>query len=140
MRFQLIKYTDLGARAQENHNFQKVAAVLADYGFSTIKLSDDWRGADFLALRFDGSVLLKVQLKGRFEVAKKYVGKEIWICFPYDDGIYLFPHDEVLNTLMKEKPKMFLSRSWSPANGHYNQRQPDKTLRRLLKEHYYRPI
>jgi hypothetical protein len=35
--------------------------VLADYGFLTMRLSDDWQGADFIAQHIDGA-FLKVQL------------------------------------------------------------------------------
>ena len=45
--FAKIDYSKLNARQQENYNFQKVSGVLADYGYTCIKLSDDWNGADF---------------------------------------------------------------------------------------------
>ena len=44
-----VDYDSLNAKQQEAYNFQKVSAVLADYGFNCIKLTDDWNGADFLA-------------------------------------------------------------------------------------------
>lgn len=36
MPFQKITYADLNARQKETFNFQKVSAVLADYGFACI--------------------------------------------------------------------------------------------------------
>lgn len=72
--FQRIAYDDLNSRQQENFNFQKISARLADFGFTTIRLSDDWNGADFLALHLHGETL-KVQLKGRATFMKKYEGK-----------------------------------------------------------------
>jgi hypothetical protein len=45
-----VLYSRLNARQKENFNFQKVSAILADYGFVTLWLSDDWQGADFIAL------------------------------------------------------------------------------------------
>lgn len=98
-----IDYTRLNARQQENFNFQKVSAVLADYGFVTMRLSDDWQGADFIALHVDGDVL-KVQLKGRFWLDKKYVGKGIYIAFPSSDVWYLYPHDQLLEIVLREMP------------------------------------
>lgn len=50
MPFPKISYRELNARQKENFNFQKVSAVLADYGFVTFRLSDDWQGADFIVL------------------------------------------------------------------------------------------
>jgi hypothetical protein len=65
MNFERVVYSNLNPRQQETFNFQKVSAVLADYGFTTIRLSSDWRGADFIAQHFDGMRFLKVQLKGQ---------------------------------------------------------------------------
>ncbi len=36
MIFLKINYKDLNAKAKEIYNFQKVSAVLSDYGFTTI--------------------------------------------------------------------------------------------------------
>lgn len=99
MEFKKIRYEDLNARAQELYNFQKVSAVLADYGFSTMWLTNDWSGADFLAVHFDGDHYLKVQLKGRLTFDTKYKGKNIYVCFRCDDETYLYPHDQVLQQL-----------------------------------------
>ncbi len=76
-----IRYTELNARQQENYNFQKVSAVLADYGFATLRLTDDWQGADFIAQHIDGETFLKVQLKGRLTFNKKYLGKGLYVAF-----------------------------------------------------------
>jgi hypothetical protein len=96
-----IAYTSLNDRQKENYNFHKAAAVLADYGFTSIRLSDDWQGADFIAQHIDGETFLKIQLKGRMSIAKKYIEKGLHICFPYEGAWYLFPHDEVMNHLLQ---------------------------------------
>ena len=36
MIFSKINYKDLNAKAKEMYNFQKISAVLADYGFTKI--------------------------------------------------------------------------------------------------------
>ena len=86
----------------EIYNFQKLSAVLADYGFCTIKLQDDWHGADLIAqnMNFDNTnncnvEYLKIQLKGEAGGVfnKKYEGKGIWIVLPYKGDWYLYPHD-----------------------------------------------
>lgn len=100
-KFSKIVYKKLTAVQQENYNFQKISALLADYGFSTIRLSDDWQGADFIANHVNGETYIKVQLKGRFTIAKKYIEKDIWICFPFKAGWYFYPHDTVMNELKK---------------------------------------
>jgi hypothetical protein len=76
-----IEYSNLNSRQKENYNYQKISAVLADYGFITHRLTDDWQGADFIAQHFDGKTFLKVQLKGRLTFDKKYLGKDIYIAF-----------------------------------------------------------
>ena len=93
-----VSYIDLNARQKENYNFAHVAAVLADYGFTTTRLTDDWQGADFIAQHIDGEQFLKVQLKSRLWADTKYKGKNIWICFRARStgNWYLYPHDSFL--------------------------------------------
>ncbi len=99
--FQEIAYESLNARQKESYNFQKFSAVLADYGFITIKLSDDWHGADFIAQHLHGETL-KVQLKGRLTFHKKYQGKDLWLCFREDNEWYFYPHDELSERFLAE--------------------------------------
>jgi hypothetical protein len=96
MKLNKIEYKELTSRQKEIYNFQKVAAILADYGFNCIKLSDDWQGADFLAYHKDGENTLRVQLKSRLGIAKKYCGKNLCIAFPLKGYWYLIEHDELI--------------------------------------------
>jgi len=93
--FERVPYSALNSRQKESYNFQKISGVLADFGFTTIRLSDDWNGADFIAQHLSGVTIL-VQLKGRFCVYAKYRGKRLWVAFPEGQDWYLFPHDSVL--------------------------------------------
>jgi hypothetical protein len=99
-----IRYSDLNGRQQEGYNFAKVSAVLADYGYVTMRLLDDWQGADFIAQHRDGP-FIKVQLKSRLIVAKKYLKKDLYIAFRVEDVWYLFPHDEILKRILDETNK-----------------------------------
>jgi len=81
------------------YNFHKVAARLADYGFTSMWLNNDWKGADFIAVHNDGMTDIKVQLKGGLSFDKKYLGKNIFICFRDNDDVYLYPHDEILEII-----------------------------------------
>jgi len=96
-----IKYEELNARQKENYNFLKISAVLADYGFMTLRLSSDWQSADFIAQHIDGT-FLKVQLKKRLSFEKKYLGKDLYIAFCSNQEWYLYPHDEVLVRALAE--------------------------------------
>ena len=92
----LIEYKNLTARQKENYNFAKASSRLADYGYSCSRLTDDWDGADFIAVHIDGS-MRKVQLKSRLYFGERYRGKELWIVFRDRDDVYFFPHDELLS-------------------------------------------
>lgn len=97
--FNKIDYNDLNAKAKEMYNFQKFSSVLADYGYTTMWLNNDWKGADFIAVHIDGETTLKVQLKGRFSFMKKYVSKNILIAFIENGNYYIYPHDKLLEQL-----------------------------------------
>ncbi len=126
-----IRYEDLNARQQESHNFQKVSAVLADYGFTTIRLSDDWQGADFIAQHVDGVQFLKDQLKGRLTLDQKYGGRDLYICFRDGDQWYLYPHDDLV-TLALERTGVGKSESWA-TDGHYSFPRMSEEIRALLE-------
>ena len=100
-----IDYANLNSKQQENFNFQKASAKLADYGFNCLRLSDDWNGADFIALHINGSHI-KVQLKGRLVTDPKYIGKEIYIMFEDKEYAqwYLYPHDELITYNLNMHP------------------------------------
>ena len=94
--FQQVAYCGLNARQKENYNFQKIAARLADFGFNCLRLTDDWQGADFIACHIDGETFLKVQLKPRLAIDKKYIGKELLIAFLEDENCYIYKHDALV--------------------------------------------
>jgi frataxin-like iron-binding protein CyaY len=97
--FEHIRYETLNARQKEIFNFQKISRTLADYGFNCIKLTDDWGGADFIACHVNGTTTLKIQLKSRITIGKKYAGKDIWIAFPHKGFWYLIEHDRLVDKI-----------------------------------------
>jgi frataxin-like iron-binding protein CyaY len=113
--FKHISYDTLNARQKELFNFQKIAATLADYGYNSIKLAGDWQGADFLAYHIDGTTTLKVQLKSRITINKKYLAKEIWIAFPHNGFWYLVEHESLVAKI-GECTDWLQSPSWQTAN------------------------
>lgn len=66
-----------------------------------MRLSDDYKGADCLAIHIDGEKILRAQVTGRLTVENKYVGKDIWVAFPYKSAWYMFPHDEGMKYFLK---------------------------------------
>jgi hypothetical protein len=102
IKLRRIEYRQINSRQKENYNFLKLSAVLADYGFMTIRLSADWQGADFIAQHVDGSTFLQVQLKGRLTIGEKYRKKDLYVAFPHDADWYLYPHDKLLGRVLAE--------------------------------------
>ena len=132
MKLTRVSYNELTARQKEIYNFQKAAAKLADYGYNCIKLSDDWQGADFLAYHKDGTQTLKVQLKSRLGIYKKYMGKDVYVCFPYEGNWYLIPHDELVDIIGNATPWLD-SKSWRTYSGYSNARPSQRLLERLVE-------
>ena len=85
MEMKKINYRDLNSKEKENYNYHKTASALTDYGYDSMWLNNDWKGVDFISVKDDE--MLKVQLKGRFTIDKKYIGKDIHIAFIEDDII-----------------------------------------------------
>lgn len=112
--FKQIKYSKLNSRQKENYNFHKVASKLADYGFNSMRLNDDWEGADFIAI--NDKEMIKVQLKGRFSIDKKYIGKNLFIAFIEQDKVKIYLHDKAVNIAPNN---IINSKSWKE-NGLYN--------------------
>ncbi|MCB0367667.1 MAG: hypothetical protein KDD68_19855 [Bdellovibrionales bacterium] len=125
-----VPYEELNDKQKEIYNYQKVSAVLADYGICTIRLSDDWNGADFIAVDLTGKSI-NVQLKGRVHFAEKYLNKDLYICFPLNNEWYLYPHDLVFENYnnrngLTSQPNWEKNRNWHTA-------RPSRDLLDLLR-------
>lgn len=131
MKFTRIDYSTLSAKQQEIFNFQKIAGVLADYGFNYIKLDDDWQGADFLAYHKDGIDTLKVQLKGRLTIDGKYVEKGLHIAFPLFGGWCLIEHDRLVG-IVQQETNWLNTESWK-LKKHYHPGKPSKKILEALR-------
>lgn len=131
MEFNRIDYKDLNAKQKENYNFHKISSKLADYGYNSIRLTDDWNGADFIAIHINGNVL-KFQQKGRLTISKnKYSGDDIWIVYIEDDLIKLYNHNKIKSILEKEIEQ---TGSWIKENGYYDWPNTPKAYSHLITE------
>ena len=128
MKLEKIEYNLLNSKQKENYNFHKVASALADYGYNSLRLNDDWQGADFIAV--NGDNMLKVQLKGRFSVDKKYLNKSILIAFIENDIIKLYDHDEAVGML---PDNVVNSKSWKD-EGSYSWGQTPKIYACIIRD------
>ena len=137
VEFERINYSELNAKQKENYNFQKVSSVLADYGYNCLRLTDDWQGADFIACHKDGEKYLKVQLKARLTIDKKYLDKGVFVAFRDAEFIYIYPHDlftEKALEIKKTSATIGESSSWE-LNGRYSWPSPPKWAMSFLKNY-----
>jgi len=114
---------------KENHNYAKLAAALADYGFSVMRLSDDWEGADLIAQHVDGRVL-RVPLKSRLAIAKKYRGKGLYLAFPRQRRVVTGParrdHGPRAHSRRAKGPdEYFTGTDWQTRLRHWSGRSSD---------------
>lgn len=114
-----VDYMKLNSKQQEIFNFQKVAARLADYGYACIKLSDDWKGADFLADHFSAERTLRVQLKSCLTIDKKYIDRNIHMTFPIHGTWYLIQHEELVELVM-QNTNVANTKSWKEKGLSFN--------------------
>lgn len=133
MQLQKINYEELNSKQKEIFNFQKISGFLADYGFNCIKLADDWQGADFLAYHKDGKETLKVQLKSRLTISKKYINKELFVTFPYNRNWYLVEHDILIGKI-QQYTNWLNTESWT-VKGIYHSAAPSTQLIQNLSEY-----
>lgn len=79
-------------QVREVINRNTVVSLALDKGFNAFLPVYDG-GVDFILYREGDGVLRKVQLKGRWMIDRKYVGRNIWMAFPIAGEWYLMPHD-----------------------------------------------
>ena len=84
---------------------------------------------------------LKVQLKGRLTIDKKYKGKQIYMAFPMSETWYLVPHDKLVQ-LVEEHTNWMETKSWGEEgeDGHYHSPAPPKNLTNALHQFQLKPI
>ncbi len=133
MKLKKVSYSELNAKQKEIYNFQKVAWELSDYWYNCIKLADDWNWADFLAYHIDGQETLKIQLKSRITIDKKYIDRDLFMSFPIKNTWYIIEHD-VLLKIVEKSTNWLDSTSWLENNS-YSSNAPSKLLVDSLKSY-----
>lgn len=151
MRFEHIIYevdTGKSSSAIESYNFHKAAAVLAEYGFDCVRLTDDWEGADFVAYHKTAGRVLSVQLKTCLVIDKRYEPfGDLYMCFPLDgtDGAwYLIKHLDLVSIVENHAPDWFkkyrLTGGFWHYTGRYGQARENQTsVLDALEGFAYRP-
>ena len=80
----------------------------------------------------------KVQLKGRWTIDKKYIGRDIWVAFPVDDDWYLVPHDEMV-AIAENYTGALQVHSWT-GGGVYSWPKPTKAMMAQCETYRFAPI
>ncbi len=86
-----------GSQVREVINRNVVVSLALEQGFNAFLPVYDG-GVDFILYRESDGQVRKVQLKGRWTIDRKYVGRDIWIAFPIENNWYLIPHDEMVGS------------------------------------------
>lgn len=107
----------LSAKAIELLNTHELTAELMARGWNVyLPVYDE--GIDLLATRDDVADLHRVQLKSRWSIDRKYLGRNIEIAFK-DKGVWYFaPHDEMV--LAGEAEGYCRQLSWTGEKGIWN--------------------
>ncbi|MCH7935672.1 MAG: hypothetical protein IH994_01105 [Proteobacteria bacterium] len=95
----------------EARNRARLDDLMLGKGFVPYHPSLD-TGVDVIYYREDGDKILKVQLKSRVTIDKKYIGRGIVVAFPTDTDWCIYDHDALVNHAVGDhiKPSTL---SWS---------------------------
>ncbi|MEL7346701.1 MAG: hypothetical protein AAFN17_03005 [Pseudomonadota bacterium] len=86
-------------------------------------------GIDLIAHRESDGTLFLVQLKSRWSIDRKYLGRNIHVAFPDGDTWYLAPHDEMVS--IAEGLGYTTSASWQE-RGQYHSARPSAAFRKAM--------
>src|ERR1700683_2567653 len=100
------------SQVKEVINRNVVVSLALEKGFNAFLPVYDG-GVDFILYHETDNVVRKVQLKGRWTIDKKYIGRDIWIAFPIGGDWYLMPHETMLQ--MAEADGVLGTASWTEA-------------------------
>ena len=152
MKFKHITYeggTGTRSKEVEIYNFHKGASVFAEYGFDCVRLSNDWRGADFLAYHKQSAATPEVQLKTCLVIDERYEdNSDLYVCFPLDKTgkWYLLKHSRLLEIVQKHHHKLWATYQQKRKAWHYTGKararkglQTRDELLEALEEYAYEP-
>jgi hypothetical protein len=104
------------SQIREVVNRNTVVSLALEQGFNAFLPVYDG-GVDFILYRESDSELRKVQLKSRWTIDRKYMGRDIWVAFPIAGEWYLMPHDKMF--ALGEADGVTVTSSWID-NGAYS--------------------
>lgn len=124
------------SQVREVINRNTVVSLALAQGFNAFLPVYDG-GVDFILYRESDGVVRKVQLKGRWTIDRKYVGRDIWIAFPIGSDWYLMPHDQMV--VSAEADGTTTTASWVEG-GAYSRPRPSKTVIAACQPYRFAPV
>lgn len=110
------------SQIREVINRNTVVSLALDQGFNAFLPVYDG-GVDFILYRESDGLVLKIQLKGRWMIDRKYFGRDIWMAFPIAGDWYVMPHDTMV--ALAEAEGVTKTASWIDG-GAYSKPRPSK--------------
>ena len=109
---------ELNSQAREFVSRSEVLPFFVRDGFLPYIPAWD-EGIDFIVYREQDDLLIKIQLKSRWSIDRKYIGRNIGMLFGNGGDMkewYLFPHD-VMVSFAQENTEFLKSKSWNAKHG-----------------------
>jgi hypothetical protein len=125
------------SQIREVINRNTVVTLALEQGFNAFLPTYD-RGVDFILYRECDGLLRKVQLKGRWTIARQYIGRDIWIAFPNGQDWYLMPHDEMVS--LAEAAGITRTHSWTGPAGAYSRPSSSAAVLAQCEPYRFRSI
>jgi hypothetical protein len=123
----------------------RISPIFLDDGFIPFLPEFD-TGIDLIIYRERDDLTIKLQMKSRWTINRKYLGRNLAIAFPSEGGFYLAPHD-VLLEFARDNTNYLKTQSWL-VTGQYHMRNLSSVMRSQLapyllhsegdNEHVYR--
>jgi len=123
-------------QVREVINRNTVVSLALEQGFNAFLPVYDG-GVDFILYHEADGILRKVQLKGRWTIDRKYVGRDIWIAFPIGADWHLMPHDEMVKHA--DADGVTKTASWTEA-GLYSRPRPSAAVIAQCAPYRFAPI
>jgi hypothetical protein len=124
------------SQVREVINRNTVVSLALEQGFNVFLPTYDG-GIDFNLHRESDGLIRKVQLKGRWTIDQKYIGRDIWIAFPIAGDWYLMPHEKMVE--WAEKDGITETIAWAEG-GLYSRPRPSAAVINQCASYRFAPI
>lgn len=88
------------------------------------------KGIDLIAHHAERGEVRLIQQKSRWTIARKYLGRTLWVAFPDSGGWYIAPHDTLVE---RAGENVLVSKSWTD-KGLYHRKALSAAMRADLRE------